>query len=117
MLQTDNQRSHSSSASRCAAGFLNQDVSLTERLSLRLILRRMRQWPFVLEHLAKITAVNPAIAGWAPDEMVGHVLRGIAKEACRCTGRAGSPSAKLLHHDSIALDFVQIKLDRRGRLG
>ena len=32
--------SRSSSASRCAAGFLNQDVSLTERLSLRLILRR-----------------------------------------------------------------------------
>ena len=26
-------------------------------LSLRLVLRRMRQWPFVLEHLAEIAAV------------------------------------------------------------
>ena len=28
-----------------------------------------------------------------------------------------APSAKLLHHDAGALDFVQIKLDRRCRLG
>src|SRR6185436_18830340 len=27
------------------------------------------------------------------------------------------PSGKLLHHDAVALDFVQIKLDRCGRLG
>jgi hypothetical protein len=31
-----------------------------ERLSLRPILRRVRQRPFVLEHLSKITAVDPA---------------------------------------------------------
>jgi hypothetical protein len=34
----------------------------TERLSLRLILRRVWQQPFVLEHLAEITAIDPAIA-------------------------------------------------------
>ena len=28
-----------------------------------------------------------------------------------------SSSAQLLHHDPVALDFVQIKLDRCGRLG
>jgi hypothetical protein len=28
----------------------------------------------------------------------------------------GSPSTKLLHHDPVALDFVEIKLDRCGRL-
>jgi hypothetical protein len=27
------------------------------------------------------------------------------------------PSSKLLHHDPVALDFVQIKLDRCGCLG
>ena len=27
------------------------------------------------------------------------------------------PLAKLLHHDPVALDFVQIKLDRGARLG
>jgi hypothetical protein len=31
----------------------------TARLSFRLILRRMRQRPLVLEHLSKIAAVNP----------------------------------------------------------
>jgi hypothetical protein len=31
--------------------------------------------------------------------------------------RAGSPSAQLLHHDPIALDFVQIKLGRCGSFG
>jgi hypothetical protein len=32
----------------------------------------------VLEHLAEITAIDPAIAGGAPDEMLGLVLRRIA---------------------------------------
>jgi hypothetical protein len=41
----------------------------TERLSLRLILRRVRQWPFVLQHLSKIAAVDPAAAGRALEEM------------------------------------------------
>jgi hypothetical protein len=31
--------------------------------------------------------------------------------------RSALPSAKLLHHDPVALDFVQIELDRRCRLG
>ena len=32
--------------------------------------------------------------------------------------RAGPPpSAKLLHHDPVTLDFVQVKLDRCSRLG
>jgi hypothetical protein len=38
---------------------------------LRLILRRVRQRPVVLVHLAEITAIDPAIAGEAPDEMLG----------------------------------------------
>jgi hypothetical protein len=52
----------------------------TERLSLRLILRRVRQRPFVLEHLAEIAAIDPAIAGRAPDEVLGLALRGIAQK-------------------------------------
>jgi hypothetical protein len=40
-------------------------------LSLRLILRRVRQRPFMLEHLAEITTVDPAAAGRAPEEMLG----------------------------------------------
>jgi hypothetical protein len=43
-----------------------------------LILCRVRQRPFVLEHLAEITAIDQAIAGGAPDEMLGLVLRRIA---------------------------------------
>jgi hypothetical protein len=31
----------------------------------------VRQRPFVLEHLAEITAIDPPIAGGAPDEMLG----------------------------------------------
>ena len=42
--------------------------------SLRLVLRRMRQWPFVLEHLAKIAAVDPAAAGRAADEVLRVAL-------------------------------------------
>jgi hypothetical protein len=38
---------------------------------LRLILRWVRERPFMLEHLAKITAVHPAATGWAFDEMLG----------------------------------------------
>src|SRR3954462_61245 len=33
----------------------------------------MWQGTFVLEHLAKITAIDPAAAGWAFDEMLGLV--------------------------------------------
>ena len=36
----------------------------------------MRQWPFVLEHLSKIAAVDPTVAGRAADEVLGL--------ACRC---------------------------------
>jgi hypothetical protein len=46
-----------------------------ERPSLRLIPCRMRQRPFVLEHLAEITAIDPAAAGWAADEVLGLVFR------------------------------------------
>src|ERR1700704_27901 len=41
----------------------------TARLLL-LILCRVWQRPFVLEHLSKIAAVHPTAAGWAPDEVV-----------------------------------------------
>ena len=42
---------------------------------MRLILRRVRQWPFVLEHLAEIAAVDPSATGWATDKMLGLALR------------------------------------------
>ena len=45
---------------------------------MRLILRRVRQRPFVLEHLAEITAVDPAATGQTSEEMLGLVLRRIA---------------------------------------
>ena len=51
----------------------------TERLSLRLILGRMRQRPLVLEHGAEITAIDPAIAGRTPDEVLGLAYRRIAE--------------------------------------
>jgi hypothetical protein len=35
----------------------------------------MRQRPFVLEHLAEITAIDPAATGWTSDEMLRFVLR------------------------------------------
>jgi hypothetical protein len=46
---------------------------------LRLILSRVWQRPFMLEHLAKITAVNPAIAGRTADEMPGLTNRRLAE--------------------------------------
>jgi hypothetical protein len=39
----------------------------------------MWQGPFVLEHLAEIAAIDPAIAGRAADEMVGLVCRRVAE--------------------------------------
>ena len=38
------------------------------------------QRTFVVEHLAEITAVDPAVAGGAPDEVLGLALRGIAQK-------------------------------------
>ena len=45
---------------------------------LRLIPYRMRQRPFVLDHLTEITAIDPATTGRTPDEMLRFVLRRIA---------------------------------------
>ena len=42
---------------------------------LRLVLCRMWQRTPVLEHLAEITAIDPAAAGRAADEMLGVALR------------------------------------------
>ena len=50
-----------------------------ERPSLRLILRWVWERTFVLEHLAKITAIEPAAAGRKADEVFDLVLRRIAK--------------------------------------
>jgi hypothetical protein len=44
-----------------------------------LILCRVRQRTFVLEHLSKITAVHPTSAGWAMDEMLGLTRRRVAE--------------------------------------
>jgi hypothetical protein len=74
----------------------------------------MRQWAFMLKHLSKIAAVHPSAAGGTPDEMLGLAGRRIAETLPQVATRAGPPSAKLLHHDPVALDFVQIKLERCG---
>jgi hypothetical protein len=37
----------------------------------------MQQRPLMLEHLTEITAVGPAIADWATDEMLGVAFRRI----------------------------------------
>jgi hypothetical protein len=39
----------------------------------------MGQRPFVLEHLSKIAAINPAAAGRTADEMLGLALGRIAE--------------------------------------
>jgi hypothetical protein len=65
---------------------------------LRLILRRMRQRPFVLKDLAEITAIDPSAAGWAKDEVIGLALGWTLTQElptsridhlCRCLQRAG----------------------------
>ena len=48
------------------------------RLSLRLILHRVWERAFLLEHLAEITAIDPTAAGRAADEMLGDALGRIA---------------------------------------
>jgi hypothetical protein len=48
-----------------------------------LILSRVRQWTFVLEDLAEITAVDPAAAGRASDEMLGFLRRHLADRGMR----------------------------------
>jgi hypothetical protein len=48
--------------------------------SLRLVLRRMWQRPFVFEYFAEITAVDPAAAGRTADEVFGLILRRSAEE-------------------------------------
>jgi hypothetical protein len=42
------------------------------------ILRRMRQRPFVLEHLAEIAAIDPATTGRTADEMLCVALGRVA---------------------------------------
>ena len=62
----------------------------TERLSLWLVLRRVRQWPFVLDHLAQIAAVDPTVARRAADEIIGLVLWRIADANAQIFAGAGS---------------------------
>ena len=80
-----------------------------ERLSLRLILRRVRQRPFVLEHLAEITTVDPAAAGRAPEELACPLEDRRYARLDICRAGSSAELAKLLHHDPAALDFVQAK--------
>jgi hypothetical protein len=47
--------------------------------SLLLILCRVWQGTFVLEHLAEITTVDPAATGGAADEMLGIARRRVAE--------------------------------------
>ena len=56
----------------------------------------MRQWPFVLENLTEITAVNPATTGRTPNEMLRFVLRRITDVfaevfSARNIGHGGRP--------------------------
>jgi hypothetical protein len=53
------------------------------RPSLRLVLCRVWQGTFVLEHLAEIGAIDPAAAGRAADEVLGLVFRQSAHEGAR----------------------------------
>jgi hypothetical protein len=50
---------------------------LTARALLSLILGRMRQWAFVVEHLTEVAHIDPAVALGAADEMLGFILRRI----------------------------------------
>jgi hypothetical protein len=49
----------------------------------------------VLEHLAEIATIDPAIAGRAPNEVLGFVLRRIAEALP--DGRGGSSRPILVH--------------------
>jgi hypothetical protein len=40
-----------------------------------MILGRMRQRAFVIEHLAEVAHIDPAVALGATDEMLGFILR------------------------------------------
>ena len=76
---------------------------------MRLIQRGVRQRPFVLEHLAEITAVDPAAAGLGTGRNVRPRPLEDRRHARLDICRAGSSAelAKLLHHDPAALDFVE----------
>jgi hypothetical protein len=50
---------------------------LTARALLSLIFSRVRQRPFVLEHLTKVAHIDPPVALRAADEMLGFILRRI----------------------------------------
>jgi hypothetical protein len=50
-------------------------------------------------------------------EPVGQAAAEIARAAPGAVRFTGRRSGKLLHHDPVALDFVQIELDRCCRLG
>ena len=56
---------------------------------LRLVLCRMWQRTLVLEHLAEITAIDPAAAGWASDEILCLAL-GLMAHSSPEDGAAGN---------------------------
>ena len=59
----------------------------------------MGQRPFVFEHLAEITAINPAIAGGAPDEMLGpaKTLKKILDNSIICLPNSLPRSTELVY--------------------
>ena len=71
----------------------------------------------MIKDVAQIAAIDPAAAGWAPDEVFGLLPWRIADALTQILAARDIPLAKLLNHNPVALDFVQIKLDHRGRLG
>ena len=56
--------------------------------SLRSVLRRMGQRPFVLEHARQVSAIDPPAAGRTADEMLGLVLPQACRRARPCIVRA-----------------------------
>ena len=91
--------------------------------SLRLILRRV--WPraFVLENLSEITAIDPATAGRAADEMIDLVLGRIAdapdrlpEAAARGQGQAARLGVRPLVLDRAAAHCFPVK-ERPKKLG
>jgi hypothetical protein len=75
-----------------------------ERPSLRSVLCRMWQWAFVLEHLAKITAINPAAAGCTFDEILCLALGLMATRRPKIVPRGISDIRRRLLWEGRSLD-------------
>ena len=62
---------------------IEPEGEMNAKSSLRLIPSRVWQGAFVLEHLSKIAAINPAAARRTADEVFGIILRRITLTLCK----------------------------------